>query len=390
MGCFDPCIWSKDGAYYALCAGIVPFRPGGRHVAANYLFRSRDLGHWEYLHPFVKGDRFTQLGDDGACPYFWPIGDRHALVFFSHLSGAQYLLGDYDSKRDKFLVDAHGLFTFGPVFPGGVHAPTAFPDGEGGVIVMCNMNPAKPTGRMDNYLSGFFGGREGWLEEGDGSQFARDWDQILTLPRRLTLRDRHEVNVEPAGDIASLRFAHRHVGRTVVTPDREVVLEEGVGDAIELNIEVAPMHSSLFEVNVLRSPGREEYTRICLYHRRGFKYREPYPEDVRANRAMSTALSTVARYESVITIDNSCSSTLPDALSRPPESAPVLIEPGEPVHLRILVDRSVVEAFVNGRQCVAVRVYPGRPDSKGVSLISRGQESLVLSLDCWQMTSIYV
>ena len=310
-------------------------------------------------------------------------------MFFSHLSGGQYLLGDYDTERDKFLVDGHGLFTFGAVFPGGVHAPTAYPDGEGGVIVMFNMNPAKPTGRMDNYLSGFFGGREGWLEEGDGFRFARDWDQILTLPRRLTLRDRHEVGVEPAGDIASLRSSHRRIGRTVVAPDREIVLDEFGGDAIELNIEVDPMRASLFEVDVLRSPNREEYTRICLYHRRGFKYREPNPGDVGANLVMSTALSTVARYESVITIDNSFSSTLPDALSRPPESAPVLIEPGEPVRLRIFVDRSVVEVFVNGRQCVAIRVYPGRPDSKGVSLISRGQESVVLSLDCWQMTSIF-
>ena len=168
-----------------------------------------------------------------------------------------------------------------------------------------------------------------------------------------------------------------------------MVLEDIEGAAIELSIEVEPKLSSLFEVDVLRSPDREEYTRICLYHRRGFKYREPFPDDVRSYRVMSTALSTAVRYESVITIDNSCSSSLPDALSRPPESAPVLIESGEPVRLRIFVDRSVVEVFVNGRQCVAVRVYPGRPDSTGVSLISRGQESEVLSLDCWQMRSIY-
>ena len=275
------------------------------------------------------------------------------------------------------------------MFPGGVHAPTAFPDGEGGVIVMLNMNPARPTHRMDNYLSGFFGGREGSLEEGDGSQFSHDWDQILTLPRRLTLRDRYEVDIEPAGDIASLRYDHRHIGRTVITQDREVVLEDIRGDAIELSIEVDPKLSSLFEVDVLRSPNREEYTRICLYSRRGLKYREPFPGDVRSNRVMSTALSTAVRYESVITIDNSCSSTLPDALSRPPESAPVFIEPAEPVQLRIFVDRSVVEVFVNGRQCIAVRAYPGRPDSTGVSLMSRGQESEVLSLDCWQMRSIY-
>ena len=168
-----------------------------------------------------------------------------------------------------------------------------------------------------------------------------------------------------------------------------MVLDGIEGDAIELNLEVDPRHSSLFEVDVLRSPGREEYTRICLYHRRGMKYREPFPDDVRSNLVLSTALSTAARYESVITIDNSSSSTLPDALARPPESAPVLIEPGEPVRLRIFVDRSVVEVFVNGRQCVAVRVYPGRRDSTGVSLTSRGQESVVLSLDCWRMRSIY-
>ena len=95
-------------------------------------------------------------------PYFWPIGDRHILVFFSHMSGGQYWLGDYDRERDKFVVDAHGLFNFGAAFPGGVHAPTAAPDGEGGVIVLFNMNAGKPVStRMSNYLSGFFGAQGG-------------------------------------------------------------------------------------------------------------------------------------------------------------------------------------------------------------------------------------
>ncbi len=144
-GIYDPCIWKKEGVYYALSAGIRPYRPDGKYLAANYLFRSEDLENWEYLHPFVEGDRFTRLGDDGACPYFLPIGDRYILLFFSHLTGGQYLLGDYDRQRDKFVVDAHGLCNFGAAFPGGVHAPTAAPDGEGGVIVLFNMNPAKPT-----------------------------------------------------------------------------------------------------------------------------------------------------------------------------------------------------------------------------------------------------
>ncbi len=57
--------------------------------------------------------------------------------------------------------------------------------------------------------------------------------------------------------------------------------------------------------------------------------------------------------------------------------------------MQVFVDRSVVEVFVNGRQCVAVRVYPDRPDSVGVSLRAQGSAAKVKSLDAWQMDSIY-
>lgn len=55
----------------------------------------------------------------------------------------------------------------------------------------------------------------------------------------------------------------------------------------------------------------------------------------------------------------------------------------------MFVDRSVFEVFVNGKQSVAVRVYPGREDSVGVSLRSQGQDAALKSLDAWQMKSIY-
>ena len=57
--------------------------------------------------------------------------------------------------------------------------------------------------------------------------------------------------------------------------------------------------------------------------------------------------------------------------------------------LRVFIDRSVVEVFVNGRQCVAVRVYPGRTDSLGVSLRAQGADAELAALDAWQMKSIY-
>ena len=75
-------------------------------------------------------------------------------------------MGDYDTERDKFVVTSQHDFNFGAYGPGGVHAPSATPDGKGGVNVIFNMNPAKPT--------------EGW-------------NQIMTLPRRLTLQGTDKI-----------------------------------------------------------------------------------------------------------------------------------------------------------------------------------------------------
>ena len=110
---FDPCIWKSGGMYYALTAGSLHDGPGGKPVRAEFLHRSKDLATWEYLHPFLEGDRYGIVGDDGACPYFWPIGDRHILLHYSHTSGGKYLLGDYDTKCDKFVVTYGSDFNFG-------------------------------------------------------------------------------------------------------------------------------------------------------------------------------------------------------------------------------------------------------------------------------------
>ncbi len=343
---FDPCIWSKDGVYYSLSGGTLPSGPGGKRVRANFLLRSKDLARWEYLHPFVEDDRYTLVGDDGACPYFWPIGDRYILPFFSHMSGGQYLLGDYDKQRDKFVVTDGGKFNFGPSTPAGVHAPSATPDGEGGLIVIFNMNAAKPT--------------EGW-------------NQLMTLPRRLTLGANDELEIAPAGDVESLRGDHQRVAAMTLPANEEIVLEAIRGNAMEIVAEIDPQGAPMIEMNVLRSAGAEETTRIMFFKQRGYRARSRGKEG----------------RDSLISIDSSRSSVLPDVVSRAPETAPVLLEPAETLTLRVFVDRSVVEVFVNGKQCVAVRVYPGREDSVGVSLRSQGQDALLKSLDAWQMAGIY-
>ena len=334
---FDPCIWKKKGMYYSLSAGTKPEGPAGKPMRANFLFRSADLEHWEYLHPFVEDDAYTLVGDDGACPYFWPIGNRHMLLFFSHMSGGQYLLGDYDVVADKFIVTHGAKFNFGAAGPSGVHAPSATPDGEGGVIAIFNMNPGKPT---------------------------ENWNQIMTLPRRLTVEG-DDVFMAPAGDLESLREMPKHFENITLPANEEVVFDTVRGNAIELIAEIDPGTAPMVEMNVLRSPSREEYTRIAFFKERGF------------------------RGQSLISLDSSYASTAPDVRSRAPETAPVVLEDDEMLELRVFIDKSVVEVFVNGKQCVAARVYPDREDSLGISFRSQGVDSKLVSLSTWQMKSIW-
>jgi beta-fructofuranosidase len=342
---FDPCVWKQGEFYYSLSAGTLP-GPGNQRVRADFLLRSQDLATWEYLHPFVEYDPYTLVGDDGACPYFWPIGDRHILLHFSHMSGGRYLLGRYDTERQRLVVTGGGAFNFGAAWPAGVHAPSATPDGKGGVIVIFNMNAGRPT-------SG--------------------WDQIMSLPRRLTLSPEGDLLQEPAGDFASLRGERWSLAETPLPANREVVLEQVRGNSLELAAEVDPRGAPTVELNVLRSPGREEYTRISLYPGRGFHH---------WNRGGRPG------HDTVVSVDTSDASGLPDAMSRPPETAPVYVAEGEPLRLHVFVDRSVVEVFVNGRQCIGVRVYPGRDDSLGVSLLAHGRDAALRSLEAWPMESL--
>ena len=191
---FDPSIWKQGDYYYILTAGQTATGPAARSCEKNNLHRSKDLANWEYMHPFLEDDYYGFVGDDGACPYLWPIGTKqqhkHMMLHFSHTTGGKYMIGDYDTERQKFKVTDGGDFNFGPVAPGGTHAPSACPDPNNSeaIVGLFNMNPGMIYKNRNVH-----------------------WNQIMSLPRRWTLCEEGRLKVEPAGAIESLRQEHQHV-----------------------------------------------------------------------------------------------------------------------------------------------------------------------------------
>ena len=69
------------------------------------------------------------------------------------------------------------------------------------------------------------------------------------------------------------------------------------------------------------------------------------------------------------------------------QEAPFALAPGERLNLHIFLDRSVLEVFANGRQCLLQRIYPSRSDSLDVRVFSRGGGMTVRSIAAWDMAA---
>ena len=156
--------------------------------------------------------------------------------------------------------------------------------------------------------------------------------------------------------------------------------------------------AQMVELNVLRSPKKEEYTRIVIYKNKGFAGGLNYvagddtaymPDDLLAGLKGERLVRDFNARQSLVSLETEASSTLPGVSIRPPETATFTVGRDEPVKLHVFIDKSIVEVFVNGVQCVAARVYPGRKDSVGVSLKATGRDAELVSLQSWQMKSIY-
>jgi beta-fructofuranosidase len=347
----DNYLWREGGDYYLV-------RPRHGRLTTLELLRSPDLVQWEPLGDFLADGHYTDPGTDCSCPNLLDLGNgRRLLLFFAHNQGPQYYIGAADLRQGRFTIEEHGRMNYGPVMRGSLHAPSGFVGPDGRCIALWNVFECRVQ-------EDFCGARGG----------------LMSLPRRLSLNrqstgggfDKRELNplcIEPIEELASLRLPPVRVRDVSVPANGEVVLSGIRGKAMELEAVVDPRQAREVGLRVLRSPHGEEQTTIALsLHAWAWPWK--------GNRRE-------------LVLDVSQASLSPAVASRTPEVGPLYLPDGEPLRLRVFVDRSIVEVFANGRQCLTLRAYPTREDSTGVSVFARGSEASLLSLDAYPMKSIW-
>ncbi len=218
---------------------------------------------------------------------------------------------------------------------GSIHAPSATIDDRSRYLAIYNM------------------------KEGVGVKH-EGWDGVMTLPLVYSLAQDGSLRVEPVEEAGKLRFGHKQPGGRPIPDGEEVPLPEIAGKAIEIRAVLKPGTAKEVGLRVLQSPDGGEVTAI------------------RFDREKKT-----------LSIDTSHASKLSGLKPRVPETAPFELAEGEPLELRIFVDRSIVEVFANGRRFLGLRAYPTSEDARGVSLFSTGGDAELASLEAWQMRSVW-
>jgi beta-fructofuranosidase len=349
-GVGDPCIWQQDGCWYMLGGWRAP--EGGDTAS---LFKSKDAVVWEFVHSFYTSDRkWSTVADDCACPDFSQLRDRHLLLFHSHETGVQYYLGNL--QDETFYPESHGYMNW----PGGqFNAPITMLDGQGRRLCW------------------------GWVCEArtQDSQRAAGWAGVLSLPRVLDLSADGNLLIDPAPELALLRYDHRRLSGIQLAGGSDYVLPEVQGDRLELALEVDPGTAKEVGVKVRCSPDNVEQTVIACRLVTDELVVDTQRSSLRADilqpwpRPWATLFSDPRKY---------LASTQHVAV----QEAPFHLEAGEHLQLRVFLDRSVVEVFANRRQCVTQRIYPARADSLQVALFSTGGAARFISVEAWTMDPI--
>lgn len=343
VGSADPSnIWKKDGRYFMLTGNLLVLNKYGRTQDSPpemqgdrlYLFESDNLKDWRYRHIFYdRNPSWTDRSEDDMCPSFLPLpsgpdggmpSGKHLLLFISHNKGCQYYVGDY--RNDRFSPLNHGRMTW---VDNTYFAPEALVDGKGRQIMWA------------------------WLTDNPPGEDQKGWSGVYGLPRTLWLGEDSTLRMAPVGELESLRSHEQAWRDTLLDPGCSQELAGISGDACEIQLTIMPDAGSRSGLKVRVSADDKEATLI-------------YYDAARSELVFDATRSGVAGRMIV-------------------ERAPLPLTPGEPLRLRVYVDRSVVEVYANDRQAIGRRVYPSDPASTGVLFFSERGASRFSGIRAWRM-----
>jgi beta-fructofuranosidase len=286
-------------------------------------------GEWKYVGDLMANTvGGVDIFEDVSCADFFRFGDKYMLLCISHRLGCRYFFGQW--KNEQFHPDFHAQMSW---VDRDYFAPESLLDDKGRRIMWA------------------------WIfdDRHDDTRTASGWSGTMSLPRVLRPAEDGTLSISVPEELSLLRYNPKEMESLTVGAGCERGLDGISGNSIELEIEMVPEAAQQFGVKVCVAPDGTEQTSV-------------YYDAVEKKLVVDTRKSGLG-----------------EAGPKSVEAGPFALKCGEPLKMRIFVDKSVVEVFANDRQAVMRRIYPTKKDSLGVRLFSSGGKTKITSLKAWDM-----
>jgi len=334
----DPFVFRDEEGdrWFQLVASREPGRSGTALV-----YESTDLMNWKARGPLFTIDpvKYPAFDRTWELPLLLPIGNgkdgraRHAFLV-DVKAQAYYWTGVFDSASARFIPDSEAprVFDLGENHFSG---PTGFVDPKTGRSIVFSIAQGQRSARQE-WDSG--------------------WAHNAGLPIALGIGEDGDLRLAPIAELASLR-QELLLDLSNVTAATAAARLAGIkGDLLEIELELAP------------APGNTTPRRLVL--------RKTPDNAERTTLVIDQANKRFAIDRRHTTLD-------PSARSRGVQGG-AFDARGEHLRLRVFLDRSMVEAYLNERKSLTSRVYPSRLDATGLALNAAPGDRIV-KLRVWRM-----
>ncbi len=327
----DPRVW-RDGDGWNMVIGVgLAARPGqAAGPGAVLLYRSSDLRQWQLVGPIIEGDE-ASAGEVWECPDLFTI-DGEGVLIYSVTPGdasTRFAVGSWDGG--SFHATHAGPMDFGPCF----YAAQTLADGPDRRIAW------------------------GWLQEGRSvvSQQAAGWSGALSLPRVVSIDGEGRLLMQPVMELEALRGQGSSMG--------DLRLE--AGDVHELSADAG--HAWEGRIRFSAAPGARLRLTLCA-----------------SADGLEQTLVECDASAGTLVVDRTRSS-LSTGTDRDVQTLQLWDSARGEVEMRIFVDGSVVEMFIDGLS-VSTRVYPLRRDSTGVQLAALDGDVRLRTVELWPLAAM--
>jgi len=179
----------------------------------------------------------------------------------------------------------------------------------------------------------------GWIKGGG----IGGWNGCLTLPRILTLDPHGYLKIEPAPELKMLRSRHFQLDKMMITNNLKNILKGIKGSCLEIKAEFELIDANSFGFKVV---GLEDNTNEFIIGYNNSK------KQLYAGRKKSQLN---------------------------------FLKGEERLRIHTFIDKSVVEIYVNSRECITSRIYPKKIDIIKINLFAERGSVRLLSLNAWEL-----